>query len=192
MVGAKRRQCFRIDEENAANKLAEGLYCYIFEAKKAAKNIALICIGSDRATGDSLRPIIGNMLSQRVKSAGVKVYGNLNCPVHAANIRNTINEINENGEDSLIIAVDAALSKCPERVGILNMGIGPLNPGAFAEKELPAVGHIYITGVVNWAGRLNDIETLQSTRLGFVMKMADIMSCGIAEALNKWGSEYRL
>ena len=191
-VGIKTGRHFYINEADILNKLAKSLYSCICEAEETIGNISFVCIGSDRATGDSLGPIIGHMLGQKVQNNNVKIYGNLNKPVHAANIWDIMDRVYSENRGSLIIAIDAALSKQADRVGIVNIGVGSVNPGAFAEKKLPAVGHIYMTGVVNWAGRLNDIETLQSTRLGFVMEMADIMASGIGLAIEKWQKRHML
>ena len=185
-IGVKSRKSFHINEDNVINRLAEDLYLCLNEAGKDSAEIYIVCIGSDRATGDSLGPIIGHMISSQLQNPNVKVYGNLDRPVHAANIERAVDRIYLENDEPLIIAVDAALSRSADSIGLLNIGIGSLNPGAFAEKYLLPIGHIYITGVVNWADRLGEIDVLQSTRLGFVMKMADIMSQGICLALNKW------
>ena len=189
-IGVKARKTFHINEADIINKLAEGLYCCIIEEGRRANSIAIICIGSDRATGDSLGPITGHIISRKIQNPNIAIYGSLAKPVHAANIEQTMDRIYSESGNSLIIAIDAALSRKADCVGVFNMGIGSLNPGAFAEKDLLSVGHIYLTGVVNWTGKLGDVEVLQSTRLGFVMKMAEIMSEGIELALTKWQKTY--
>jgi len=172
-------RCLNINEENAVSKFAENLRCCISEEEGKTDSLSFICIGSDRATGDSLGPVVGHMLSRKIQNCNVKIYGSLSKPVHAINITDTLGRIYSENKNTLIIAVDAALSKYPDRVGVVSIGAGAVRPGAFAGKALPPVGHIYITGVVNWASRLNDIEILQSTRLGLVMKMAEIITGGI-------------
>ena len=58
------------------------------------------------------------------------------------------------------------------------MGNGPLYPGAAVQKELPPVGDIYITGIVNISGILEYL-TLQTTRLSTVISLADTIAQGI-------------
>ncbi|KUK37170.1 MAG: Putative sporulation protein, partial [Thermacetogenium phaeum] len=74
----------------------------------------------------------------------------------------------------LIIAVDASLGQ-PQNVGAITIGKGHLKPGTGVHKELPPVGDIFITGVVNIGGYLEYL-VLQNTRLGLVMKMADCIA----------------
>ena len=80
--------------------------------------IVFLCIGSDRATGDCLGPIIGEQLSS-VLSAGNRrngsqkqkaaVYGSLRHTVHAGNLSDTLSSIYNRYSDPFIIAIDASL-----------------------------------------------------------------------------------
>jgi putative sporulation protein YyaC len=85
--------------------------------------------------------------------------------------------IHEAALDPLIVAVDACLGKC-ESVGFLTIGEGPVYPGAGLCKNLPSVGHISITGIVNIANGM-EFSVLQNTRLHLVMLMADVIHDGI-------------
>lgn len=57
-------------------------------------------------------------------------------------------------------------------IGYITLGEGSLKPGAGVNKELPAVGDIFITGIVNFSGAL-DHMLVQTTRLNVVMSLAD-------------------
>jgi putative sporulation protein YyaC len=48
-------------------------------------------------------------------------------------------------------------------------------------KELPEVGELHITGIVNVAGFM-EYFVLQNTRLGLVMKMADVIAASLVKA----------
>ena len=48
--------------------------------------VIVMCIGSDRSTGDSLGPLVGYKLS-KFTFENVHVYGCLQSPIHAANLR---------------------------------------------------------------------------------------------------------
>ena len=78
--------------------------------KKASANqeLVLVCIGSDRATGDCLGPIIGHKLSKYV-GPDFSVYGTLEEPVHAKNLEETLDLISEKHLDPIVIAIDASL-----------------------------------------------------------------------------------
>jgi len=61
-----------------------------------------------------------------------------------------------------------------------------LKPGAGVKKELPVVGDIHITGVVNVGGFM-EYFVLQNTRLHLVISMAEVIAKGIYLALFQTG-----
>lgn len=144
------------------------------------RQIVLLCIGSDRSTGDSLGPLIGYKL-EKLRLPGVLVYGTLNQPVHAANLEEKLNEITSEVKNPYIIAIDASLG-LKEHIGFVTLGTGPLKPGLGVNKELPHVGDLHITGIVNVSGMMETL-LLQTTRLSTVMKLADSISRGIIHSL---------
>lgn len=139
------------------------------------EQIVILCIGTDRATGDCLGPLVGKHLKQALPY--VPVYGTLETPVHALNLEETIEQIYELYENPFIIAVDASLG-IPEHIGYVTLSHAPLVPGKGVNKKLPAIGNLSITGIVNIAGFPNSI-LLQSTRLNTVMILADCISTAI-------------
>lgn len=144
--------------------------------------LVFLCIGSDRATGDSLGPIIGYKLAQR-RLSSVFVYGTLEHPVHAKNLDETIREIQDSFEHPFIIAIDASLGKT-SHIGYFTLARGSLKPGAGVGKDLPQVGNLFITGIVNMSGFLEH-SLLQTTRLHTVMLLADNICSGIFYCLAK-------
>ena len=138
--------------------------------------LVIVCIGTDRATGDSLGPLVGYKLHD-LPYEKVSLYGTLDNPVHAKNLEEMLVKILDAHPNALIIAIDACLGAC-ENVGCLTLGEGSIKPGAGVKKELPPVGHIHITGIVNFSSLMNMV-ILQNTRLSLVMKMADTISSGI-------------
>lgn len=132
-------------------------------------DLIVLCIGTDRSTGDSLGPLTGTFFNQ-MKPSHVKIYGTLHHPVHAANLKESISNIYKTYRDPFIIAVDASLGKSTS-IGSIISGTGSLKPGAALNKKLPAVGDAYVTGVVNVGGFM-DYAVLQSTRLSLVHDMA--------------------
>lgn len=65
-----------------------------------------------------------------------------------------------------------------KHLGYVTIGDGALYPGAAVQKELPPVGDIHVTGIVNTAGLLEQL-TLQTTRLSTVIHLADKITQGI-------------
>ena len=52
-------------------------------AKIIDENTIFVCVGTDRIIGDSLGPIVGSLLQDRIPN---KVYGTVEYPVHALNV----------------------------------------------------------------------------------------------------------
>ncbi|MFZ5597859.1 MAG: spore protease YyaC [Bacillota bacterium] len=146
----------------------------------AARDRVLLCIGTDRSTGDCLGPLIGTKMME-ISQDYFHVYGTLEHPVHASNLKEKLEQIQSRFKDPCIIAVDACLGNI-ENVGHITIGEGSLQPGAGVNKDLPAVGDIHITGIVNVGGFMEYL-VLQNTRLNIVMKMADLIACGLARVI---------
>ena len=83
---------------------------------------------------------------------------------------------------SLVIAIDASLGQ-KKHLGYVTIADGALYPGAGVQKELPPVGDIHITGIVNISGVLEQL-TLQTTRLSTVISQADTITQGILNYTN--------
>lgn len=174
---------FNSYEKNSAYELGRMLLEIMKKHVLLNRTIIFLCIGSDRATGDCLGPIIGYKLSKYNREQDYYIYGTLDEPVHAKNLKGTIETIYQTHEDALIIAIDASLGKS-NHIGYITLGEGPLKPGAGVNKELPEVGDIFITGIVNFSGVLDQM-LLQTTRLNVVMSMADQICLGIHYCINQ-------
>lgn len=149
---------------------------------KAHRPIILLCIGTDRSTGDSLGPLVGEKLNFLVRDH-IHIYGNLATPVHAKNLTETIKKIYLTHDNPFIIAVDACLGSI-QNVGKIFLKDEPLSPGAAVNKDLPKIGDLSITGVVNISGAL-EFMVLQNTRLHTVMSLSDVIARGIYHCILK-------
>jgi len=169
----------------ATSSFSNILFSYISKHYTSHYNeIIILCIGTDRSTGDCLGPLIGHKLSSFMKKYhNVHVLGTLDDPVHAKNLSSTIEDIYSTYSNPFVISIDACLGKL-ERVGYVTINEGPLNPGAGVNKTLPQIGDINITGVVNISGFMEYI-ILQNTRLSTVMKMANVISSSLNHCLWK-------
>ncbi|MBU8881273.1 spore protease YyaC [Bacillus sp. FJAT-29790] len=176
----KRNSLARIshDELNAVSLLAAGIND-LLPTGISSRPVVFVCIGTDRSTGDSLGPLVGTLLEEK-KPSPFFVYGTLEDPIHAVNLEEKLNEIKKRHFNSYIIGIDACLGRL-KSVGFIQVGEGPVKPGAGVNKELPEVGHMHITGIVNVSGFM-EFFVLQNTRLNLVMKMAKIIADGIYEA----------
>lgn len=145
-------------------------------------SLVFVCIGTDRSTGDSLGPLVGYKIG-KLKHKNVYVYGDLDNPVHAKNLDEVMHKIFMTCVRPYVIAIDACLGRM-DHVGSILIGEGSIKPGSGVNKELPPVGNMYITGIVNFGGFM-DFLVLQNTRLSMVMKMADLVASGIRFVLWK-------
>lgn len=164
--------------ENAVDQLAQHL-AQRFQLKPYDHDIVILCIGTDRSTGDALGPLVGTKLKSQVSQL-LHVYGTLEDPVHAINLSDKIQHIQGLHPHATIIAIDACLGQF-SNVGNINVADGPIKPGAGVKKELPSVGHFHITGIVNVGGFM-EYFVLQNTRLYIVMRMADIIAAALFKA----------
>ncbi|MCY0888796.1 MAG: spore protease YyaC [Alicyclobacillaceae bacterium] len=153
-------------------------------ASPTIHNILIVCVGTDRSTGDAFGPIVGSQLSGATNLPFVRVLGTLENPVHAVNLSSTLNEVRTNyAVPPFILAIDACLGKF-DHVGHITLEPGPLRPGAGVKKNLPEFGDVTLTGVVNVSGFM-EYFVLQNTRLGIVMKMSEVVVQAIRNSLWK-------
>ncbi|MPQ43774.1 spore protease YyaC [Clostridium tarantellae] len=143
---------------------------------KDNRPIVFFCVGSDRSTGDSLGPLIGEKLKSFSKN-NLYIYGTLENPIHAQNILDTLSYIKNTHKKAYIISIDAALGSI-DKVGKILIEKKPLHPGLALNKNLPSIGDLSILGFVNISSNL-EFMVLQNTRLYTVMNLANTISHGI-------------
>lgn len=169
---------FYSNEKFVQWKLNSKLLELIQGVDKEYSNISVICIGTDRSTGDSYGPLTGHMLS-KLSLIEFSLHGTLEKPVHALLLPEVLTGIDT--ENSLVIAVDAGLGDL-QMVGSIGMGNEPVKPGSGLGKNLPSVGDISITGIVAMGG-IAPFIMLQNTSLGLVYEMAEKTFFAIQYAL---------
>lgn len=171
---------FSIHQPQTIDNIAVSVRTLVHRAKQSGQELVIVCIGTDRSTGDSLGPLTGTKMHNL--NSHPHIYGTLDNPVHATNLQETLKVIQSTHLNPYIIAIDACLGKL-ENVGCVSIGLGPVKPGAAVSKDLPPVGDAYITGIVNVGGFMEHL-VLQSTRLNLVMKMADTIAHGLSVGLH--------
>lgn len=170
-----------VEHPQGAQLLSLALRSLLFRRRAPHMSVAVVCVGTDRSTGDAFGPLVGSILAQRTLP-GVEVWGTLEEPVHATNLGEVVRELNRR-PDTFVIAVDACLGR-PENVGFVTVRDRPLQPGTGVNKQLPPVGHMHVVGIVNVGGFM-EYFVLQSTRLSLVMRMADMAAAALEQAL-RW------
>jgi putative sporulation protein YyaC len=175
---------FNPRDRQALFRFTDSFYTLLQKYNYENREIVIICIGSDRATGDCLGPIVGQKLcwqKRNVRKKDFHIYGTLEKPVHAKNLEAYIHFIKRCHPGALLIAIDASLG-IASHVGYITLGEGSLCPGVGVDKNLPSVGDICITGIVNLSG-FGSQMLLQTTHLHLVMQLADFISLGICRSL---------
>ncbi|MFD0673872.1 spore protease YyaC [Cohnella sp. GCM10027633] len=168
-----------VTDPGATIRLATQLRDYM-KRLPPGNRIAIVCVGTDRSTGDSLGPLVGSSL-RKFRSPDFDVYGTLEEPVHAMNLDVTLDRLYASTERPFVIAIDACLGMSGS-VGSVIVAEGPLRPGSGVGKKLTPVGDIHLSGVVNLGGFM-ELVLLQSTRLYLVTRMADLISRSLHLAL---------
>jgi putative sporulation protein YyaC len=174
------------NEPAVLQRLSQKLELFL-EPLTMDRRIVVVCVGTDRSTGDSLGPLVGTVLA-REDSPHFDLYGTLDDPVHAMNLGETLLKISRTSRHPFVIAVDACLGQVSS-VGCIQLGMGPVRPGAGVNKELPPVGDIHMTGIVNVGGFM-EYFVLQNTRLNLVMKMSDIIAHCLRKAIHQVRGEF--
>jgi len=179
------KQTINTRAKNAQQMCRDRLYGLIHTYPKSYDEIVILCIGTDRATGDALGPLCGHLLSRLAaeQNFGAAIYGTLKNPVHAANLQTSMQKIQKKHPNPMIIAIDACLGK-GYHIGSFIIRQTALYPGVAINNGLEAVGDISIIGIVNIAGG-EALAILQSTRLGLVMEMAGVIAKGVFECMAK-------
>jgi putative sporulation protein YyaC len=137
--------------------------------------VAFVCIGTDRSTGDSLGPLVGSRLAEL---GYPYVIGTLAAPCDATNLAMRLQEIPPN---VVIIAIDACLGR-KLSVGLYQLSNQPLAPGKSVGKILPPIGDYTIAAIVNVDGP-RQYNVLQTTSLYRVMQMAEEVIRAIVYAI---------
>ncbi|MBP2002347.1 putative sporulation protein YyaC [Paenibacillus shirakamiensis] len=159
-----------------------------FAKMNLSQEIVIVCIGTDRSTGDCLGPLVGTALA-KLNSPLFHLFGTLDEPVHAMNLQDTLEHIEEQFVNPFVIGIDACLGQSSS-VGCIQVVQGPLRPGAGVNKELPPVGDIHLTGIVNVGGFM-EYFVLQNTRLSLVMRLSDLIATSLYTSIKEWNRSFK-
>ena len=137
----------------------------------------ILCIGSDLCVGDALGPVAGTLLRKKGSLCSY-VYGTLQTPVTAKEVKYVNDFLRRSHPRSKIIAIDAAVGDDND-VGLIKVMTGPLRPGSGTNKRLGSVGDVSVLGIV--AGKSAFSYSLMNlTRLNLVYCMAEIVAGAVS------------
>lgn len=177
----KEKHCQYFTPDNASTTLfSTALNNHLTYLNKKYEDIVLLCIGTDKITGDCLGPLVGSKLKQQ--NFPYPLYGTLEKPLHAGNLPSQLPKISAIHPDACILAIDAAVGT-QNHIGLVSLSCQPLFPGKGISRPLFPIGNISITGIINEASSSSEI-LLPYTSLYLVDCLATYISNGIIAALN--------
>ncbi len=135
------------------------------------------CIGTDAVIGDSLGPLTGSMIKQKI-AGKTFVFGTVNDTITAKDV-GIVSEFLKNAyPDFPILAIDAALGKKNE-IGAIKAFCGALKPGLGVDKKLKEIGTATVIGVVEQKD--GGKALLPMVRLSLVYNLATVISDAFCE-----------
>ena len=165
---------------NLYNSLASGGVFTVLKKiiTDSGKVPVIVCVGSDLSVGDSLGPVTGTKLLEKLKGLNVFVYGTLAKPITAHEVKYMSDFLSKTHPNSPVIAIDAAVGVAGD-IGLIKLANRPLAPGSGANKRLSKIGDVSVLGIVAEKSLFN-YSLFSSTRLNVIYKMAEIISEGVS------------
>jgi putative sporulation protein YyaC len=136
--------------------------------------IVMLCIGTDRSTGDAFGPLLGSRLA---RDGWPHVCGTLREPCDADRLQDVLAGL---PPGKTVIAFDACLGS-PANVGRYSVARGPLLPAEAVGKRLPEAGH-YSAAAVVAARTAKPYYALLTAPLSLVVDMAESAAAAAAAA----------
>lgn len=133
------------------------------------EQIVFMCIGTDQSTGDSFGPFVGKYLIEC--NFPYPVYGTIEHPVDALNLKQILDMINIKYDNPIIVAIDASVAK-ERHIGKIYFKQGALRPGKYGMKILPLVGDYHLSAVVNVRDSIIRLKKLHETRLHVILQLS--------------------
>lgn len=165
-----------LDDQAMLASLAGALRDELRALDAGRREVLIACVGTDRSTGDALGPLVGEALL-RLGMPRHMVLGTLRDPLHALNLHRLLDHV-ATDRPPLVVAVDAALGPA-DQIGAVRVRRGGLRPGEAVGKQLPRIGELAVTAIVNVAGAGVDAHVLQSTRLFVVHELSRLVAAGL-------------
>ena len=162
--------------KNSALLISQTAYDLFAALGSLRRPPVILCIGSDRVTGDCIGPLVGHLLASR--NLGCEIVGTLDSPVTALNIADSVLKVKRLYAGRKVIAVDSCVGEADE-LGSIRVRKGSLRPGLACGKSLPKVGDVSVTATV----ASGNADNLYSVRLGFVYSLASEIADSIECAL---------
>lgn len=119
---------------------------YRMALKNCFSKVIFVCIGTNRMTGDSFGPKVGDNLKSKFQNIpNIEVYGTVEEPVHFLNAKKYLQTINK--ENACIIVIDSAFASY-QNIGNTYVNWGGMKLGKAFQKELYFPANMNIKTVI--------------------------------------------
>lgn len=149
-----------------SNLFNEIFSVYFNQAFKNEKPI-ILCIGSERATGDALAPLVGTLLREKYNLEAY-IYGTLDNAVNAKNVEEVYAFILARHKGKKILAIDACVGNEAD-VGFVKFSNIGLMPRSAIEPQFKSYGDYSLLGIVDKMEK--DPFSVFTTRLSTVFNL---------------------
>lgn len=140
----------------------------------------IICIGSDKISGDCVGPLTGVALREKLNIKAF-VYGTTENAVHGKNLAAYLAFIQSVHQNNPIIAVDACMSDC-HRAGEIKVIKGGVHPQRALTRRKNPVGNLGVLAVVSKTSA-NPLSALMSVAIDDVEKLSNKVAFALKSAL---------
>lgn len=143
-----------------------------------------LCIGSSKCIGDSLGPRVGEILSKKIQTDNICIFGNIEQNVSHRNINIVLEEIYNKINNPYLIIIDSALSD-KRYIGNVIINKKSMKIGSALNKQDYQLGNISIKGIVgeNKQNSINNFNTLNNISEKLIQTLSYHISNQIIKAL---------
>ena len=163
----------RREEKSGIEKDSKGHTFFMMK-----KETVVICIGSDKVSGDMLGPLVGSALRDEY-DLPCPVYGAVGESVNGVNLDSYVRMIERRHKGAALIAVDAALGK-EEDVGKIRLKRGGVKAGGAMARKSDPVGDLGIVGIVAKESAPKDVV---ASLLAVPFELVESLAQGIAKVI---------
>ena len=148
-------------------------------------NKVILCIGTSKCVGDSLGPIVGEILCKKINKSNIYIFGNLKNNITYQNVDIVLNRINKIIKNPYLIVVDSALAS-KEYLGQIIICKNRMIIGSALDKASYNIGNLNIKGVVgeNKNSCTKNYKELNSVSINLIKLLSFNISNKILKVLN--------
>lgn len=148
-------------------------------------NTVILCIGTSKCTGDSLGPLVGEYLYNRINKSNTYIFGNLKNNITFKNIDIILNIITKNIKNPYFMVIDSALSN-KDNVGKFIVKKDKMTIGSALNRRNYRIGDLSIKGIVgeNKNNNIKNYNELKNVPMNLIVNLSKRISNMIIKELN--------